>query len=184
MKYTKELLGPLVVASTSIMEVLRRLGLRHSGGSHAYLSQAIKKLGLDTTHFKGIRAESGNNRAMVRPKLTWEQVLILRPATANRSKAHILRRALQEYGRPYVCESCGQLPWWNEKPLVLQVEHKNSLTYDDRPENLEFLCPNCHTQTPSYARVKTSGRRCSGCHKRLFRKNKSGKCWDCQHPAK
>ncbi|MGH3218614.1 MAG: hypothetical protein ACRDPY_07845 [Streptosporangiaceae bacterium] len=26
---------------------------------------------------------------------------------------------------PYICAECGQLPEWNGKPLVLQVDHVN-----------------------------------------------------------
>ncbi|WP_433171085.1 HNH endonuclease [Actinoallomurus sp. CA-150999] len=38
------------------------------------------------------------------------------------------------------------------KPLRLQVEHINGDRLDCRAENLCFLCPNCHTQTATYAR--------------------------------
>jgi len=37
------------------------------------------------------------------------------------------------------------------KRLVLQVDHINGLHHDYRPENLRFLCPNCHSQTVNFA---------------------------------
>jgi hypothetical protein len=43
---------------------------------------------------------------------------------------------------------------WNEKRLVLQLEHINGDAYDNRLDNLCFLCPNCHSQTDSYNRKK------------------------------
>lgn len=52
---------------------------------------------------------------------------------------------------PDACEGCGIGPIWNGKPLHLQVDHKNGNSRDCRKENLQKLCPNCHTQTPTYA---------------------------------
>lgn len=41
---------------------------------------------------------------------------------------------------------------WNNKPLVLQLDHINGVSSDNRIENLRIVCPNCHTQTITYAR--------------------------------
>jgi 5-methylcytosine-specific restriction endonuclease McrA len=56
------------------------------------------------------------------------------------------------------CAKCG-IDKWNNISLMLELEHKdgNSLNYDR--DNLECLCPNCHSQTPTYkARNKGNGR--------------------------
>lgn len=49
------------------------------------------------------------------------------------------------------CEECGAGPVWNGKPLVLQIDHKNGTSHDNRLENLRILCPNCHSQTDNFA---------------------------------
>lgn len=60
-------------------------------------------------------------------------------------------RILKEDMISYICDDCGIGPEWNGKELILQLEHKNGVNDDKRLENLCFLCPNCHTQTNSYA---------------------------------
>lgn len=151
-KYTREILEAAVKQSVSLAGVLRAMGLKPSGGMHTHLSRRIKQFGIDTSHFLGQGANCGSNHKGPM-KLTCEQVFVLRES-GTRQKAHVLRRALLESGRPYHCEGerCPLSDDWLGKPLVLHVNHKNGNWLDDRAENLEFLCPNCHSQTPTYCR--------------------------------
>lgn len=52
-KYNKALLGPIVAGSTTLAEVLRKLGLERTGGNYRYINGCIRKLQLDTSHFAG-----------------------------------------------------------------------------------------------------------------------------------
>ena len=61
-----------------------------------------------------------------------------------------LIRILKEFNLiPYVCE-CGISDYYNNKDIVLQLEHINGIRNDNRLENLKFLCPNCHSLTETY----------------------------------
>jgi predicted RNA-binding Zn-ribbon protein involved in translation (DUF1610 family) len=147
-KYNREVLVEAVAASVSIAGVLRHLGVPLSGGMHAHISRRIKFFELDTTHFTG----SGHNRGLISPdRLTPDQILVLRPAGSGRTQPYLLRRALVETGVPYQCSECGVSGDWNGLPLILHVDHVNGNYLDSRPENVRFLCPNCHSQTASWA---------------------------------
>ncbi|MET0426528.1 MAG: helix-turn-helix domain-containing protein [Actinoplanes sp.] len=147
-KYTREILAEAVAASTTMAGVLRFLGLSLNGGSHAHLRRRIIEFGIDTSHFLG----RAHNRGTVNPRrLHPDAILVLRPPGARRQAPTTLRRALEQSRRPYRCAECDVGATWNGRPLTLQVDHIDGCFWDCRPENLRFLCPNCHTQTTTYA---------------------------------
>lgn len=62
-------------------------------------------------------------------------------------------RTLRQYLRRHYgdfCVECGQSSIYNYKPLCLQVDHVDGNPDNNFPENLRLLCPNCHSQTPTY----------------------------------
>lgn len=63
-----------------------------------------------------------------------------------------LKKRLLEVGLlTYKCSKCGLEPEWQGIPLTLQLDHINGLRNDHRISNLRILCPNCHSQTKTYA---------------------------------
>lgn len=62
---------------------------------------------------------------------------------------HLKRRLLKAGLKSERCEECG-LAEWRGKPLRVALHHVNGDGYDNRLENLAFLCPNCHSQTPNF----------------------------------
>jgi hypothetical protein len=47
------------------------------------------------------------------------------------------------------CNKCG-IGSWLDSPIVLEIDHINGNNTDDRRDNLEGLCPNCHSITESW----------------------------------
>ncbi|WP_441245934.1 HNH endonuclease signature motif containing protein [Kitasatospora sp. McL0602] len=61
-KYTRELLSALAAESSSVNDMMRRLGVPLAGGTHSYLSRRLKFYGIDTSHFNGGRPDYGRRR--------------------------------------------------------------------------------------------------------------------------
>jgi len=49
----------------------------------------------------------------------------------------------------YKC-SCGIIDDWNNKLLILELDHINGDRTNNELTNLRFLCPNCHSQTTTF----------------------------------
>ena len=152
-KYTRELLESLIKESTSIAQVIRKLGLREAGGTHSHISRKIKEYEIDSSHFLGQAANCGDSHKGGPDKKEWHEILVLRES-GRRQDAHRLRRALIESGQEYKCCDCGNRGEWNGQTLRLQVDHKNGNWLDNRRENLAFRCPNCHSQTSGWSGSK------------------------------
>jgi Zn finger protein HypA/HybF involved in hydrogenase expression len=61
-----------------------------------------------------------------------------------------IRQALiEKYGNK--CSECGQLPLWNNKPLLLHVDHIDGNSDNNKEINVRLLCPNCHSQTITFS---------------------------------
>ena len=132
-----------VSKSRSVRDVVRRLGLIVAGGSCKAIKKAIQKQELSTDHFIKFKPKSKEDPVRRSPASAF---MVGSTATKNTIK-RLLRRHLLI---PYQCR-CGLIDQWEGKKLVLQLEHKNGNTHDNRLENLEWLCANCHSQTSTYA---------------------------------
>ncbi|MDG4802566.1 HNH endonuclease signature motif containing protein [Micromonospora sp. WMMD980] len=147
-RYPPELLAATAARARSVTEVMRLLGVRVSGGSHAHISRQLKRFGIDTSHFTG----QAHNRGQPSPRRTVSSQLLLRlPAGSRRTPGTRLKWALGDIGVPEECEECRCGPIWFGRPLTLHVDHVNGDYLDNRPPNLRILCPNCHSQTDTFA---------------------------------
>jgi transposase-like protein len=80
------------------------------------------------------------------PGIPIQELLVAgRPRNRGHLRARILRAGLKQER----CERCG-LDEWHGEPLRVTLHHVNGDPYDNRLENLTFLCPNCHSQTPNF----------------------------------
>ena len=51
------------------------------------------------------------------------------------------------------CEMCGLNEWMNKK-IPLELHHIDGNRYNNELDNLQILCPNCHSLTPNHSKNK------------------------------
>jgi 5-methylcytosine-specific restriction endonuclease McrA len=78
---------------------------------------------------------------------------ILLVSNKRRGRRNIKQRLIAAGLKEDRCENCG-ISEWRDEQLCLQLHHRNGDGLDNRLDNLMLLCPNCHSQTPTWGAKK------------------------------
>ena len=133
----------IIQQSNTYSDCLRALGLGTAGGSSTdILKRRIAELKCPIDHF------NQKNKKSYQARYTLDEILVENSTYANISRLKI--PLVNENRLEYKCAICG-LTQWLDKPISLQLDHINGINNDHRIENLRFLCPNCHSQTDTFA---------------------------------
>lgn len=136
----------LVQSSETLAQILKAFGLLNKGGNTNTVKRRIIHENIDMSH---ITLGRGSNKGKEFARRRTNEEMFVENSTINRSR--VKQRIRKDNLIVYECRDCGMTDTWNDKPITLQLEHCNGVCNDNRIENLCFLCPNCHSQTPTYA---------------------------------
>ena len=148
--YTPEQLQKLLDTSYSYANVLSKCGMSERGGNHRTLKRIIKEYGLSKDQLNKNRRiflkECANKSNKNKRAVCLEDVFSnKKPMLGSR----LAKRMIEEGYKEKRCERCGITDWMG-MPITLQLHHKDGNHRNNQLDNLEILCPNCHTQTDTY----------------------------------
>ncbi len=133
--------------SKSISDVLTKLNVNSRGsGAYKTFRNHCKRLGFNITEESFKYDEMSYNKGV---KRSLDKILVENSTYQNISRLKI--RLVNEGFKDYKCVKCGNEGEWMGEEIILQLDHINGVNDDHREENLRFLCPNCHSQTKTYA---------------------------------
>lgn len=142
-------LRDLAASCASVSEMMRRSGTLVGGGSHASIKSALLKYGIAIPNGHNV------NRG---PRYVPPVILVARrqkvidslTVRAAAVGTDALKKSLFRYEiKEKRCESCGITEWMG-RPAPLELHHLNGVRLDNRLENLQILCSNCHALTETY----------------------------------
>lgn len=132
----------IVSESQNLNQVCKKLGKRGTNTNRRQIEKIIEKYNLDISHFKTFDFSENKIKK-------YEDQDVYCENSAYKNTNSIRKRLLKDGIKEYKCERCGRTEWEGE-PIPLQVHHINGNNRDNRIENLQILCPNCHALTDTY----------------------------------
>lgn len=143
----------LLDTSSSYKEVLDIIGLSPIGNNYNTLHKFIKLYNLSTDKIDENRKfmfNNANNNRNSNKYNTKEKILVaLNENTCTVKSSRLLKYLIDYEIKEYMCERCG-ISEWNDMPITLELHHKDGNNKKNQLENLEVLCPNCHSQTNNF----------------------------------
>lgn len=138
--YSKEALERIVQTSYSMAELSKKLGYQTTHGkNYETILKRINDFNISVAHFAPSRAKKTLNDENVFCK------------NSNASQTTVRKFYLKRNDVEYKCSKCGVSGIWNDRPLVLQLDHIDGDNKNNSLNNLRWLCPNCHSQTKTFA---------------------------------
>ena len=169
----------------NMLDLCHKMGIENVGGEdYKEIKRIAKELNIELKF-----SYKKNTTCSYHPRIETKDILVENSTYKDTTK--LKKRLFKEGLKECKCEKCGITEWQGE-PISLQIHHINGNHHDNRLENIQILCPNCHSQTDTY-----SGKNANRDNNTKYNKNLSKKSvtkdkwlefqekrWENNHPSK
>lgn len=129
-----------VKESINFTEVLEKIGVPRYGNNSKTLRNILDINNIDYSHFTGRARTYATSYVEASEYLNNDKKI-----KTSKLKDKLIKENIIENK----CDICG-LTSWLDKPIVLQLHHIDGNPNNNSLDNLQLLCPNCHSQTDNY----------------------------------
>ena len=151
--YTKEELQHMLDTNSTFTQILKEIGLR-GGSSMITLKKVIDEYSLDMTQYRINNYNYKKNIAKNAFSSSYDLESKLKKN--SNSSSHKLKIKLIDYGlKESRCELCNSTEWLG-RPIKLHLHHIDGDHTNNELDNLQLLCPNCHSFTDNYGVYNSS----------------------------
>jgi hypothetical protein len=128
----------------NMLDLCHKMGIENVGGEdYKEVKELAKELGIELKF-----SYKRNVLTNYHPKINISDILV--EGSTYKDATKLKKRLFAEGLKEEKCENCG-ITEWQGKPISLQIHHINGVHNDNRLENIQILCPNCHSQTDTYS---------------------------------
>lgn len=114
------------------------------------INEKVSKTLTGSSHANILRNPEIRAKACKRAKETWSRKRALQDLWPfDQLPSHEARKARVLKEQNGSCNHCG-ISNWRGLSLVLELEHKDGNNKNNTRENIECICPNCHSLTPTW----------------------------------
>lgn len=135
--YTDQDIKNNAAVSNSMSQLLTKLNLRATGGNYNNMKRLLQKLDINCQHWNG---------------QGWSKGQRLKDWSKYTSVSALKKQLLKQRGN--ICECCKNTHWM-DFPMKLQAHHMDGDKTNNIPQNIQLLCPNCHSYTDNWKNTKT-----------------------------
>jgi hypothetical protein len=152
-KISKEQLEIAVKSCNTYGQLLSFFKIKKGGGNYTTIKNKLKLFNIDVSHWGTLRNRQGwlkgKSHDWSKIKIPMDKILI--KDSSYTWTWNLKNRLIKEKILEYKCVKCKNEGNWLNQVLNLQLHHCNGIRNDNRLENLQLLCPNCHSQTDTFS---------------------------------
>jgi hypothetical protein len=140
----------IIKTSKTIREVLLKLNKIDSSKNYQWFNEYVKENNINISHFLNksdyvkFMHKENKLKKLDNSFIFNEHTKVARSVVKN--------RIISENLIPYECNFCKNKGEWRNIKISLILDHINGIPYDNRLENLRFLCPNCNSTLETHCR--------------------------------